>query len=314
MGVGLAAGEHLAAIWTHLQFFFAALFRGNCFPRAPQRKLSRQRTTFTAAAAANADVRRGTIPVGIILPHGARKERWDMLIMMLILYSAAAVPLRICFDARAEGAMWYLEVGMSLTFIIDVILAFNTALDQDGVWIYDRCLIARAYMLGWVWIDCPSALPVELLELLLDACHSGVPDESIERLATLRFLRLFRLFRLLRLLKFKEYITKVEETFMVNLRILKLLEIFVKLGFIAHMLGCGWYYMHTLADGEPSWVSEYDNGSALEGSLHKKCATPPAPWEPTLSRWDPSLRAVMTWQGPLFALLGPHHNEHRRLR
>ena len=29
------------------------------------------------------------------------------------------------------------------------------------------------------------------------------------------------------------------QAFMINLRILKLVEIFVKLGFIAHILGCG---------------------------------------------------------------------------
>ena len=62
---------------------------------------------------------------------------------------------------------------------------------------------------------------------------------------------------------------------MVNLRILKLVEIFLKLGFIAHILGCAWFYMHTLAaEDEPSWVSEYDGGSALEGPLAEPSIAP----------------------------------------
>ena len=31
----------------------------------------------------------------------------------------------------------------------------------DGVWVYDRRQIARRYLLGWFWIDFPSAVPVE---------------------------------------------------------------------------------------------------------------------------------------------------------
>uniref|UniRef100_A0A7S2GCY9 Cyclic nucleotide-binding domain-containing protein n=1 Tax=Haptolina brevifila TaxID=156173 RepID=A0A7S2GCY9_9EUKA len=58
---------------------------------------------------------------------------------------------------------------------------------------------------------------------------------------------------------------------MVNLRVLKLVEIFVKLGYIAHILGCGFFFMHILADeDEATWVSEYDGGSALDAPLSKQ--------------------------------------------
>ena len=138
---------------------------------------------------------------------------------------------------------------------------------------------------------------------------------------------------------------------MINLRILKLVEIFVKLSFIAHILGCGWWcvracqharararegaragvsprrphrvqclpsvrppslphsyprYMHMLAaDDEPTWVSEYDGGSALEAPLSKQylyclywslttmstvCVTPPHSRPHTRSREPPRAR------------------------
>jgi CRP-like cAMP-binding protein len=182
----------------------------------------------------------------------------------------------VCFDADAEGALWAFELSMSLLFLVDAGLSFNTAFQHDdGSWEYDRGAIARHYLLGWFWVDFPSALPVELIEVLLEAGHrltaGGDEAERLQNLVTLRFLRLFRLFRLLRLLKIKEYVARLEEAFMINLRILKLVEIFVKLGFIAHLLGCGFFYMHVLADeDEPTWVSEYDGGSAVDGSLSKK--------------------------------------------
>ena len=41
--------------------------------------------------------------------------------------------------------------------------------------------------------------------------------------------------------------------------------------FIAHILGCGWFYVHALTVGEgPTWLTEYDGGSALEGPLSKQ--------------------------------------------
>ena len=254
------AGDHLSAICSHLWFFFAALFGSRA--AAPPRSLY---------APPNAQEE---VPSCILKPTSPRKERWDLLIMTLILYSAGSVPIRVCFNSHADGLVWYFEAGMSVVFMVDVVLAFHTAYQQDGQWIYDRARIARAYLLGWFWVDGPSAVPVELLEVVLEwheAAEEARGAKDVTTLAILRFLRMFRLFRLLRLLKVREYVTRLEEAFMVNLRILKLLEIFVKLGFIAHILGCGWFYMHLIAaDDEPTWVSEYDGGSALEGPISKQ--------------------------------------------
>jgi len=243
-------GEHLSAACEHIGLFFSSLMP----QRSPMAPTSLDlRTSFKNQASR----------AGILLPTGPRRETWDLLVMVLILYSAASVPVRVCFNELAVGAVWVFEAGMSIVFCIDVVLNFNTAFQRDGTWIYDRPRIAGRYLLGWFWIDCPSALPLELIELVL--------HKEQHNLATLRILRMFRLFRLLRLLKVKEYISRIEEAFMINLRVLKLVEIFVKLAFIAHMLGCGWFYMTLFAEeDEPTWLSEYDGGSALNGPFSKQ--------------------------------------------
>ena len=46
--------------------------------------------------------------------------------MLLILYSAVVVPVCVCFDANAEGFMWFLEVSMTFAFIADIYFTFNT--------------------------------------------------------------------------------------------------------------------------------------------------------------------------------------------
>lgn len=208
--------DHLSAIGMHFRLFIVALVG----------RSSRPIGDGSAKGPRSA-------PVGILVPTGSLKESWDFLVMILILYSAISIPVRVSFDAEANGAMWVFEVVISILFLVDVILAFSTAYqNEEGEMVYDRGSIARHYLCGWFWIDAPSAVPVELIEYT----HAlGYVDA--DNLATLRFLRMFRLFRLLRLLKIKEYITRIEEAFMINLRILKLVEIFVKLGFIAHILG-----------------------------------------------------------------------------
>ena len=65
---------------------------------------------------------------------------------------------------------------------------------------------------GWFWIDAPSSLPVEVIEL----CVPVGTDTS--NLAVLRGLRVFRLFRLLKLLKLDALLSRLEEALEVNLR------------------------------------------------------------------------------------------------
>lgn len=147
---------------------------------------------------------------GLIMPVGTWKEKWDIVILLLILYSAIVVPVRVCFDADAQGLMWILEVSMTLAFIVDMGFTFNQVyFDQPtGQWVMSRPQIAKNYLSGWFWIDAPSSVPIELLDLVL---------EDVGSLGLLRFLRMFRLLRLLRLLKIEEYIETLENHLDMNL-------------------------------------------------------------------------------------------------
>ena len=196
---------------------------------------------------------------GVFLPTQPWKEVWDLWILGFILYSAVMVPYRICFSSGAEGLMFIFEQLITLSFLIDVGFNFNTAFMQDERWITDRGSIAVRYLQGWFWIDFPSAIPVELIDLLLEGDSSS--------LGMLRFLRLFRLLRLLRLLKVGEYVAALEIRFDINLTFLRIVQMVLQLLFLAHMLGCFWFYMAALVgiDMEiTTWVSSYDDGRGVD--------------------------------------------------
>ena len=104
----------------------------------------------------------------IILPTDPWKESWDLGVLVLILYSAIVVPYRICFDSPATGFLFGLEQLITLAFMIDVYLNFNTAhASNDLAWVLDRKEIACRYLSGWFWIDAPACVPVELLDALI---------------------------------------------------------------------------------------------------------------------------------------------------
>ena len=199
---------------------------------------------------------------GLIMPTDSLKQKWDLLILVLILYSAAVVPLRVCFQAPALGFLWYLEVTMTIAFLYDVYLNFNTVTfdSQSGKWVTNRTTIAKNYMTSWFWIDGPSSVPVELISLFVDA----------QSLSVLRVLRILRLIRLAKLLKIEEYIETLENHFDINLRLLRIVFMIVKMCFLGHIMGCLWYGMSLFSASEKdleatgdTWRATYADGVVI---------------------------------------------------
>ena len=195
----------------------------------------------------------------LIIPHeGSWKVKWDLMMLVLILYSTIMVPVRVCFpNAQAEGGMWVFELALSLFFLADCFFSFRLSYLKNGQWVTDSREIARAYLGGWFWIDAPSSLPLELLDL--------VPGQDASQYALLRFLRMFRLMRLLKLLKLNDLLEQIEDSFETSLRGFKLVFEVGKMMFFAHTLGCFWFGAAIVAqtplfggsEDTPTWFTEY---------------------------------------------------------
>lgn len=153
------ASSHLQLAWLHLQQAIVEAFspssgRGRAEEEddaALEQRLSRaaaeppaatnsQPSSPTGGAAVPYDLSRSTdvepsSPQGLCIvdPTGVWKGRWDLVVMVLILYSAGSVPVRLGFDAEAEGKTWVFEAGMSILFIFDLLLSFRTAYTSEEV-------------------------------------------------------------------------------------------------------------------------------------------------------------------------------------
>ena len=101
--VGMAA-KHL---WRSCVLSVTAALR--CFRKRPHKPLAAQDAAGGGAGSSSAVRVEDEIPAvdgvpdtealaarGLIMPVGTWKEKWDLLILLLILYSAVVVPVRIC--------------------------------------------------------------------------------------------------------------------------------------------------------------------------------------------------------------------------
>ena len=120
-------------------------------------------------------------------PESAQHLLWDIFIMLLIMYFAVAVPIRLAFKNA-----WYndgLEAFFTACFVLDIFIVFNTALrGPGGIYITDRKAIAQEYLLGWFFIDAVATFPFEVV--------TAGDDAGVNRIG-----RSVKIFRLLRIVK-----------------------------------------------------------------------------------------------------------------
>ena len=200
-------------------------------------------------------------------PRQPMKQRWDGLVMVLIMYSCVSVPFRIGMKADAEGGVWLFEVCVTLVFLTDLGFNFNTAFLEGPNWVIDRGMIASNYFKSWFIIDSLSSFPVELVDLYLEHMKDTGAQPSTG-LKALRALRMVRLLRMLRLLKVQQFIDDLEDRTGANMQILQIFKMILGMLYLMHLLGCFWFYVGATAFAsgmqDTSWLHEYDNGSGLD--------------------------------------------------
>ena len=186
-------------------------------------------------------------------PDSAPKAYWEVAGLVFIIYQSLLIPYRICFNAEAEGILYYVEGTIDVCFMLDILVNFNTGFYFRGNIIYKRSEIAKNYILSWFLIDVLASFPYSALinESLLAEdggnMMSAMDIESRENLMKtpqllklMKMARFLRFLRLLRVFKLKQIIYKIEErlsgsSLMATIDMTKVMAIVV---FIAHWIAC----------------------------------------------------------------------------
>jgi hypothetical protein len=80
----------------------------------------------------------------LILPDSTFRICWDFALMLLILFYAAAIPVRMAFNWDPPSMA--LENLFTVLFLMDILFNFNTGVYNAGILIVDRKSIAELYL------------------------------------------------------------------------------------------------------------------------------------------------------------------------
>ena len=131
------------------------------------------------------------------MPDHKFKGLWTSVIIMLLIYTAIFVPVKIAFVNDTAQSLVVLDTIVDVLFFIDIIVNFLSATEtKSGKLITDNKAIAKNYITGWFWLDLVACIPFDLLQE--DESPSSGNNELIR---LLRLPRLYRLVRLMRLVK-----------------------------------------------------------------------------------------------------------------
>ena len=163
----------------------------------------------------------------VIHPLSPFRQRWDIMMMLLMAYTLITVPVTVAFYHNGIGLSWFaISCVVDGLFLADVALNFftgvvlykgelcappfmalrmadasaylcNIAKVANTTVLLDHGAVARRYLRGWFAIDLISSFPVELVVTLTLGEHY----ETASYMRTSKALKILRVARFLSLLK-----------------------------------------------------------------------------------------------------------------
>jgi hyperpolarization activated cyclic nucleotide-gated potassium channel 2 len=194
----------------------------------------------------------------IIHPSGVLRSKWDIAIILLLVYTMAMVPIHVAFGTfpavEWDNAYFLFEFTIDVMFIIDIFVNFLSAYWQKGKLITEPGAIAKHYIRTWFLLDLVASFPVYLVD------DVGSPNR-LTRLARLprllRLLRMLRLVRLLRLLRLNRYVDRLQLVFQLNSGAIRAASFFFWFLAVVHITTCMWIFVATTEDSlSDTWIGE----------------------------------------------------------
>lgn len=113
----------------------------------------------------------------IIMPTDKFKLYWNLIIILMLSYTATYMPYQICFLDSSSGTMKVFEYIMDVLFGIDIFVNFISAFEtEDGLIEPRLSLIAVNYCKFWFLVDTFAVIPVQVFDMGASADSADVED------------------------------------------------------------------------------------------------------------------------------------------
>jgi CRP-like cAMP-binding protein len=198
-------------------------------------------------------------------PRDVRKNKWDVFLGILVIYSVLHTPIQLAFATYQPGT-WpaIVDLLIDVFFFLDLLLNFNMVYFSDpaSAYVAVRWRIMKRYLRSWFFVDLLSFFP--LSECLIAVMGSG--GTSASNLDTIQLVKSFRLVRLLKLfhsVNISKTLSVLEESFNINANALSLGTTILQVLLISHMVSCLWWGLSSTLSSS-TW---YDDTAMVYNSL-----------------------------------------------
>lgn len=195
----------------------------------------------------------------VIHPDASWLALWNVVILLLMLYSFLIVPYLIAFEDVDSGSPWFLvDICVDSLFFIDILLTLNLAyFDSSNHLVTSHTSIFLNYLSGMLIIDCVSTFPVYLVTL---NGPSGTKSNSLIRFARITKLsKLFRALKVKHIMRFFSTSSSMKQCITLWKRydgVTRLLGALNLVAILCHLMACMWFFMAKMADfGPETWVT-----------------------------------------------------------
>jgi hypothetical protein len=198
----------------------------------------------------------------IVDPGSQWRIRWDMLVLVLVMWTSYSVPYRASFSTHTGGIETWVELFIDVVFCLDVFLNFFTAYyEAEGILQTNPRAIARRYLRSWFFLDLVSSIPI-----------SGFSSALSPTLA--RFFLALKFVKLLRLVRLMRYMDSKEVALFFTPSMLRLFTTFVLLAWIWHVITClYWYISVSQGLGSSEWTPDADHHYNTDALNYFLCFT-----------------------------------------
>ncbi len=169
-----------------------------------------------------------------IHPHTKFLQRWDVLTMVALFFTASVTPFEVGFlkgDSRAvllQGdighiVLFWVNRTVDTYFICDIVLNFFISYRSDakdgGQWVFDNLKIAKRYASTWFPVDFVTAIPVDVILVVLEM--QGIEARG-DGSTLVRLVRMLRLVKLVRIVRASRIFKRWEQVLFVATRLVQL--------------------------------------------------------------------------------------------
>ncbi len=180
--------------------------------------------------------------IPVIKPESRFKIFWELYTLIVTVAVTIVAPLIVVFRLQLTPALLAFDILVTCTFVMDILIQFNTALVVRHQLITSHRAIARRYLRSWFVLDVIATIPFTWF-------FSAIRYASLNRV--LRFTRLARLFKLFGSTK---TLNRARKLNFLNPAFMRLFLLVFWILVAAHLIACGWI----LIDGP----GQYMNGHA----------------------------------------------------